>query len=144
MEFRRVLFRSDHLLASAPAMAGAEALIRRCDACAVPMALATSSSRAAVALKAAPHPWLELIRVRVHGDDPDLRKGKPAPDVFLLAAERLGVDPSQCWAFEDSPAGAQAAAAAGTQVHVLLTPATRDAPFPPGVIRIHSLEEMVF
>jgi beta-phosphoglucomutase-like phosphatase (HAD superfamily) len=83
------------------------------------MALATSSSRAAVALKTAPHPWLEAITTRVHGDDPALAAGKPAPDVFLLAAERLGVAPAQTWAFEDSPAGAQAARAAGCQVFVV-------------------------
>jgi HAD superfamily hydrolase (TIGR01509 family) len=98
------------------------AVVRRCQALAVPMALATSSSRSAVELKLAPHPWLALIGTRVHGDDPGLRAGKPAPDVFLLAAERLGVDPRCCWAFEDSLAGAQSARAAGCVVHVV--PAT--------------------
>jgi HAD superfamily hydrolase (TIGR01509 family) len=83
------------------------------------MALATSSSREAVMLKAAPHPWLKPIVVRVHGDDPELAAGKPAPDVFLLAAARLGVKASTCWAFEDSPAGARSARDAGCTVHVL-------------------------
>jgi HAD superfamily hydrolase (TIGR01509 family) len=83
------------------------------------MALATSSSRSAVALKASPHPWLELIHTRVHGYDPELQRGKPAPDVFLLAAKRLGVNAQACWAFEDSPAGVQAARSAGCVVHVL-------------------------
>lgn len=36
------------------------------------------------------------------GDDPDLKNGKPAPDIYLLAAKRLGVDPSQCLVFEDA------------------------------------------
>lgn len=40
-------------------------------------------------------------------------KGKPAPDVYLRAAERLGVSPSECLAFEDLPAGILAAKAAG-------------------------------
>lgn len=110
---------AERLLAQAPAMAGAEALIRRCHQRRWPMALATSSAREAVALKAAPHPWLALITTRVHGDDPELAAGKPAPDVFLLAARRLRVDPRQCWAFEDSAAGAQAALAAGCRVFLL-------------------------
>ena len=42
--------------------------------------------------------------------------GKPAPDVFLLAAERCGADPASCAAFEDSEAGVLAAHAAGMRV----------------------------
>jgi beta-phosphoglucomutase-like phosphatase (HAD superfamily) len=83
------------------------------------MALVTSSGRDAVERKCAPHPWLGIIRERVVGDDPELRVGKPAPDPFLLAAQRLGVAPADCWAFEDSLAGAQSARAAGCVVHVV-------------------------
>lgn len=43
----------------------------------------------------------------------DVRRGKPAPDVFLLAAERLGVVPARCAVIEDAPAGISAAVAAG-------------------------------
>lgn len=103
-------------------MEGAEALVASCQALGVPMAMVTSSTREAVALKEAPHPWLAAIRVRIHGDDPALAAGKPAPDPYLLAAERLGVEAARCWAFEDSLAGTQSALAAGCLVHVLLTP----------------------
>ena len=113
---------AEALLVQAPPMPGAPELVAHCQAVGLPMALATSSSREAVALKAAPHPWLQGIGVRVHGDDPELGRGKPAPDVFLLAARRLGVAASACWAFEDSPAGAAAATAAGCRVHVLPPP----------------------
>ena len=130
---------AEKLLAQAPAMPGAEALIGRCQQLGIPMALATSSSRDAVSLKAAPHPWLAAIQTRVHGDDPQLQRGKPAPDVFLLAAERLGVEARQCWAFEDSPAGAQAARTAGCQVHVLRPEAIAPALYPPGVLWLSSL-----
>lgn len=133
---------AEALLAKAPAMPGAEALVRRCHRLELPMALATSSSRAAVALKAAPHPWLALIEVRVHGDDPELGAGKPAPDVYRLAAARLGVDPAACWAYEDSAAGAWSAAAAGCRVHVLATEAG-EAGFPPGAVWLASLEQVV-
>jgi phosphoglycolate phosphatase-like HAD superfamily hydrolase len=111
-------------------------------ALAIPMAMATSSSREAVALKAAPHPWLAAIAVRVHGDDPELRQGKPAPDVFLLAARRLGVDPRASWAFEDSPAGAQAAKAAGCQVHVLRPEVIVTQDYPPGVSWLSTLADL--
>jgi HAD superfamily hydrolase (TIGR01509 family) len=43
-------------------------------------------------------------------------QGKPAPDVYCTAAQRLGVDPARCLAFEDSRVGVQAAAAAGMRV----------------------------
>lgn len=46
----------------------------------------------------------------------DVGRGKPAPDVFLLAAERLAVAPECCCVIEDSPAGVAAALAAGMEV----------------------------
>ena len=113
---------SRRLMPQATAMEGAPELLRQCRQRQVAMALVTSSSRESLALKTAGHPWLEMIEVRIDGDDPALMAGKPAPDPFLLAAERLGVSPRDCWAFEDSPAGAIAAATAGCRVHVLLPP----------------------
>lgn len=135
---------AERLLATATAMPGAEALVRRCLARGVPMALATSSSREAVELKAAPHPWLSLIPTRVHGDDPELLAGKPAPHVYLLAAARLGVDPRACWAYEDSQAGARAAAAAGCRVHVLAGEGAAADGFPAGAIWLDSLDDVRF
>ena len=44
----------------------------------------------------------------------DVTRGKPAPDVYLLAAERLGLLPAQCLVLEDAPNGVAAAKAAGT------------------------------
>ncbi len=43
----------------------------------------------------------------------DVQRGKPAPDVFLKAAEAVGVEPARCLVIEDAPAGIQAAHAAG-------------------------------
>ena len=42
-----------------------------------------------------------------------IQNGKPAPDIYLLAAERLGVDPADCIGVEDSLNGVRAVAAAG-------------------------------
>jgi HAD superfamily hydrolase (TIGR01509 family) len=43
----------------------------------------------------------------------DVKRGKPSPDMFLLAAERMGVDPADCLVFEDGKPGIEAAEAAG-------------------------------
>jgi HAD superfamily hydrolase (TIGR01509 family) len=43
----------------------------------------------------------------------DVSNGKPAPDVYLLAMERLGVDPKHCVAYEDSGSGIESATSAG-------------------------------
>jgi beta-phosphoglucomutase-like phosphatase (HAD superfamily) len=51
----------------------------------------------------------------------DVTRGKPAPDMFLLAAERMGVSPTECVVFEDSVLGLQAAQSAG-MASVLVRP----------------------
>lgn len=51
----------------------------------------------------------------------DVERSKPEPDIFLLAAEKMGVAPEQCLVFEDSHLGIQAAGAAG-MASVLVTP----------------------
>lgn len=134
------------LLPRAAAMDGAPELLRQCRQRQVAMALVTSSSRESLELKTAGHPWLEQIALRIDGDDPALTAGKPAPDPFLLAAERLGVKPSDCWAFEDSPAGAIAASRAGCRVHVLLPPGLsggeRERLYPGDWIFLDSLRQL--
>jgi HAD superfamily hydrolase (TIGR01509 family) len=57
----------------------------------------------------------------------DVGRGKPAPDLFLYAAERMGVVPGRCAVVEDSPLGVQAAVAAGMDVFgfTAMTPAER-------------------
>jgi sugar-phosphatase len=49
----------------------------------------------------------------------DVSHGKPAPDCFLLAARRLGVEPGHCLVWEDAPSGIAAAEAAGATVVVV-------------------------
>jgi len=78
----------------------------------IPYAIASSSPmsiiNATVNSQAA---WQDRFAVRCSADE--VPNGKPAPDVYLLAAERLGVDPTACIALEDSPTGSRAAVAAG-------------------------------
>ena len=49
---------------------------------------------------------------------------KPDPEIYLLAAEKLGVDPGDCLVIEDSPSGARAGVAAGMNVIAVATPFT--------------------
>ena len=105
------------------------------------MAIATSSGREAVEIKLAPHRWLQSIAVRVHGDDPEIQQGKPAPDLFIEAARRLDLDPTQCWAFEDSQAGAQAALSAGCRVFVVPAEGLTRSDYPSAVHWLSSLSE---
>lgn len=135
---------ADALVPTAAAMDGAAELVQACKDRQIPMALVTSSSQEAVRRKAAPHQWLKLIQERVYGDDPALAAGKPAPDPFLLAAERLGTKPCECWAFEDSAAGIQAAVAAGCHVYALLPKSESESPqqIPAGVTRLKSLRDV--
>ncbi len=88
----------------------------------VRLAVATSSEHHFFDLKTSHHSWFRHIGTVVCGDDPAVAHLKPAPDIFLVAAERVGVLPEQCLVFEDSPAGVQAALAAGARVVALPDP----------------------
>lgn len=92
-------------------MPGVEALLDRFRAQGVPFALATNSD-GPYARRCLERSGLgDAFAVVVTRDQVPL--GKPAPDVYLEAARRLGVDPVACLALEDSPTGLAAADAAG-------------------------------
>jgi pseudouridine 5'-phosphatase len=105
------------LVAQAAALPGAEELTRELHRHGVPMAVATSTHRRLYERKSDPHRrWFGVFSAVVCGDDQDVARGKPAPDIFLVAAERIGARPSSCVVVEDSPAGVEAALAAGMRV----------------------------
>jgi len=85
----------------------------------IPMALATSAPKPNVEHTLAELGLADAFPVIVRGDE--VAHGKPAPDVFIEAARRLGVDPSHCLVFEDAPMGIEAAHAAGMRVVALTT-----------------------
>ena len=89
-----------------------------------PLGLASSSNRSIIELfldASALRPWLTTT---VSSDEVD--RGKPAPDVYLEAARRLGVSPERCLAIEDSTSGIRAGVAAG-----MVVIAVPNAHFPP-------------
>jgi pseudouridine 5'-phosphatase len=107
-----------HLLAElfpqAEPLPGAVRLTMHLHKAGVPQAVATSSDRYNFDLKITKHEeWFRIFACVITGDDPEIRRGKPHPDIFLLTAERMQAPPSQCLVFEDSPAGIDAARAAG-------------------------------
>jgi HAD superfamily hydrolase (TIGR01509 family) len=77
----------------------------------VPVAVASSSFRDRLHRTLSRAGLLGAFDAVVAGDE--VEHGKPAPDMFLLAAERLGVEPAACVVVEDSPPGVQAGLAAG-------------------------------
>jgi mannitol-1-/sugar-/sorbitol-6-phosphatase len=104
-------------------IAGAVAFLARLPA--ARWALVTSAPRS-LALRRLEAARIALPEVVVTGED--VIHGKPAPDCFLLAAERLGVDIADCLVWEDSPAGLAAADASGAAA-VVITEA-HHAPLP--------------
>jgi sugar-phosphatase len=94
-----------------PAMPGAGSLLEFLQEQDVPCAIASSSSLPIINAITANLGWKDRFGVRCSADA--VAHGKPAPDVYLLAAQKLGVEPSRCLALEDSVTGARAAVAAG-------------------------------
>ena len=82
----------------------------------------------------------DSFEVAVSGDD--IERGKPEPDIFLLAAERLAVPPAACVAIEDSPAGVRSAAAAGMFVVQSLQASTAAPPQPGAHLVVDTLREL--
>jgi HAD superfamily hydrolase (TIGR01509 family) len=92
----------------------AVATARELKALGVPIAIATSSLRERLDATLRAARLERLFDATVAGDE--VEHAKPAPDLFLAAAERLGVPPGECVAVEDSPSGVEAALAAGMRV----------------------------
>ena len=86
----------------------------------IAQAIASSSTRHHFKMKTVKHQqWLKHFQITTLGDDVEIAQGKPAPDIFLLAAKRLNVAPQNCLVFEDSRAGMEAAIAAEMSVVVI-------------------------
>lgn len=96
-------------ISPADALPGVDTLLPTLRAQGVPLAIGSASKNALPVLEGLGIAGLFNAIVTGH----DFVHGKPAPDVFLVAAERLGIPPSRCVVFEDAAAGIQAAHAGG-------------------------------
>lgn len=118
---------------------GVEALLVEAERLGLRRAVASSSSRA----------WVEswLVRHGIRGrvevicSRDDVVRVKPAPDLFLLAAERLALPPAACLVFEDSPNGMRAARAAGMRCVAVPNGLTRQLRLPDPDLVLGSLAE---
>lgn len=107
---KEALYR-DIVAADFPAMDGAAELIRDLHAAGFRLSLGSSGPPENVALAVERLGAEAYFHARVTGGD--VTRGKPDPQVFLTAAERLGVPPALCAVVEDAPVGVSAANAAG-------------------------------
>jgi HAD superfamily hydrolase (TIGR01509 family) len=128
------------LSADQPLLPGASAILAQAQALRLPCAVASSSDRDWV------EGWLARHAIRpafvcVRTAD-DVRHTKPAPDLFLSAAEGLGVAPETCLVFEDSPNGILAAHAAGMRCVAVLGAITRRLRLPPAELVLDSLDAL--
>jgi len=121
-------------------MPGVLAVLDALDEAQIPCAVASNSDRG----------WVDRVleitgltsRFRAIATADEVEHPKPAPDVYLLAAERLGVPPERCAAFEDSPRGLAAAHAAGMFTVAVPTALTRHFAFEQAHHIVESLERL--
>jgi len=120
------------------ALPGVLGLVQRLRERRVPIAVASSS-------------WLAWVEALLGGlglaqsfdaiaSATEVENPKPAPDLYLLAAARLGVEPTRCVAIEDTPTGLAAARAAGMLAIQVRSASTAFAPLPEADLVFESLE----
>ena len=117
IEAAKARYLRDLLEPGPPLKPGLLTLLDGLEALRLPLAVASATARAEIERRLAGVGLLRRFGAVVGGDE--VAHGKPAPDLFLLAADRLGARPGGCLVFEDSEAGVHAAVAAGMAVVVV-------------------------
>ncbi len=141
VDARRRLFYHNAIGRLTP-MPGVLAVLDALDEAQIPCAVASNSER----------DWVDRVlditglagRFQAIATADEVAHPKPAPDVYLLAAERLGVPPQRCAAFEDSPRGLAAAHAAGMFTVAVPTALTRHFAWEQAHHLVESLERLAF
>lgn len=123
-----------------PIMSGSSSMLHLARDRGIPVAMATSARRVNAERDLKMLGWNKYFQAVVTSDD--VTRHKPAPDVFLEAARRLGVEPSRCIAFEDGHRGVQSAKAAGMKVVFVRDVRFGLAPAPEADLTVASLDEL--
>nr|XP_045596665.1 pseudouridine-5'-phosphatase-like isoform X2 [Procambarus clarkii] len=116
----KIVSQYDVLFPNAKVLPGAEKLVRHLHKHNIPIAIASGGAQDSYELKTTNHKEFVTMfnHVVLASTDPEVKNGKPAPDVFLVCASRFSdtPKPEQCLVFEDAPNGVAAGVAAGMQV----------------------------
>lgn len=119
-EIRRLSLRKEELYREIvraegiTALPGVAAFLQRLRAAEIPCAIGSSTHRLNIDTVIAALGFQDYFQAAVTAED--VQHGKPHPEVFLLAARRIGREPRSCVVFEDAPVGVQAARAGGMKV----------------------------
>jgi beta-phosphoglucomutase family hydrolase len=106
----------------------------------IPFALASSGTPGKIRATLSEIGFEDIFDTIVSGED--ISRGKPHPEIFLKAAEKLGMEPGDCLVVEDAQAGIEAAKAAGMRCIALRSPSTYGQDFSKADRIIDSLEEL--
>jgi HAD superfamily hydrolase (TIGR01509 family) len=123
-------------------LAPVDGIVEALDALTVPVCVASSGSHEKMRHTLGRTGLYERFAGRIHSST-EVERGKPAPDLFLHAARRMGVDPAACAVVEDSLPGVRAARAAGMRAFGYaggLTPGERLAG--DGTVVFHDMREL--
>jgi HAD superfamily hydrolase (TIGR01509 family) len=134
--------------AKPPIMPGAAALVRELSGAGAKLAVGSSGPMENIELALNAMGMRELFSVIVSGKD--VSRGKPDPQVFAMACERLGLQPERCVVIEDAPVGVDAAKAAGAKAVALLAHHPRESFMQADLIvealtdlRVQQLQELI-
>jgi HAD superfamily hydrolase (TIGR01509 family) len=119
--------RTEALRGAVRPMPGALEIVERARRAGLTIALATSGRRVHVDISLEETGLTGKFDSETTGDE--VSRGKPAPDLFLMSAERIGVAPEEVIVLEDSPLGVEAATNAGMRVIAVLGHPEREATF---------------
>jgi pseudouridine 5'-phosphatase len=115
------------IVGGVPTMPGLARLIDTLQTHGVPFGVATSSQRKFAEKILGAMPWYSQLRFLLTGDD--VQHGKPHPEIYLRAANALGISPAKMLVLEDSGNGSAAGVAAGAVVISVPNECTHDHPF---------------
>lgn len=121
---KEALYR-DLIRDNVPLMPGARALVDALDARGLKLAIGSSGPIENIGLIVSALGTPSKFSAVVSGFD--VTRGKPDPQVFLLAAEKLGIEPAECVVIEDAPAGIEAAKRAGMRAVALTSSHRRES-----------------
>jgi HAD superfamily hydrolase (TIGR01509 family) len=124
-----------------PLLPGVRELLDTAQGRGIPVGIATGNTYEAIERRLGRHGVFDRFDAVVTRRD--VARGKPFPDIFLEAARRLDVMPSDCVVFEDSVPGCEGALAAGMRVIACPSAVSTHCEFPDGIERVASLLDVV-